>query len=141
MFPTSFPAQNTHRLVVFHPDSQPVDIERLEDLAADGVKALREGFEELNDLRGDLVSRTHKATRHLREHLANRDILSDQFKVDMEQCLERLERQLREDANTEGLSPIRSKFLESLAASNRVADLVAAERIIGRLREQHSGTR
>lgn len=135
MFPNSFPAQNTHRLVMFHPDIQNPDIERLEDIAANGVKALRLGFDLLSSLPSNVHNRIHKLTKNVRGHLDNRSILTNQFRIDLEECLRALDQMATAAEEDEDLGAVKAELRKAMQASNRVADLIACEHSIGWLRE------
>ena len=132
MLPNSFPAQNTHRLVMFHPDLPPRDdFDRLEELTANGLRAARNALQTLKalphqrdrSLTADLVELTRS--------LEMRRLLNDCFIDAASGVLCHLSQGSFQEATPEQIERATHDLKEAVDLSNRVRDLLAAEHDVG----------
>lgn len=130
-FPTTFPAQNSHRVVQFNGENPKTDFERLEDIAADGLRALRRALDLLPELPTPVFNGLHAETKALRAHIDRRRLLTDQCRLDLEVCLTRIDGMALEDDQAPEIARLAHLLGQALGASHRVADLLAAEKEIG----------
>ncbi|MCA0273077.1 MAG: hypothetical protein LCH69_13590 [Proteobacteria bacterium] len=121
MKPNTFPTQNTHRVVLFQPDSIRPDFERLEDICADAIAAARTAFEAMERLPHPLFKRIERPLDALAEAVNRRRVLTEDYRAALADML----RALAEDE-----ADLRLLLRDALNLSNRVADLLAAEKDI-----------
>ncbi len=129
-FPTSFPVQNTHRVVLFSPDRQRTDFKRLQDLGADATGALRSALRLVPDLSSDTARDLWAEIVALQDRLDRRDSFSNDALAEMAECLERL-RSLDRDEVAEAFA---DHLRAALTRATRVADLIAADQQFSRIR-------
>lgn len=133
--PTSFPANNSHRVALFLPDQPRDDFNRLEELTADGLHAARCAYLELEDWAPQFESTPAEHVRCFGEILQKRCLLSDAF-FDVACALtDHLSREVLQGTAPEEFGQIYRDLQEALKLANRVLDLLAAERDIRRHRE------
>jgi len=130
--PTSFPAGNTHRLVHFQGDRTGTDFERVEDLAADAACAAREAVEALQDLPYDQFKPSQSSLARVAEWVRQRHVLSDDFRACCQDLLRDLARIEPDDTTARPIDLATRRLRDALNGSHRVADLLVAERDIGR---------
>lgn len=109
------------------------DFERLEDIGASAIAAARHAFARSQALDGNTAHALRRELAELRKIAEDRSALTK----DARQHLHDLARLLQdrvEAGNSAALGPVLEALLDCLAASERVADLLAAERYIGRCR-------
>lgn len=120
-----------HHVVVEPKNS--TDFERLEDLGANAIGAARHALARTATLDGITAHDLRREFADLRKIVEDRSALTK----DARHALHDLARLLRDrvDAETSpAVGPILEAILDCLTASDRVADLLAAERYIGRCR-------
>jgi len=132
--PTTFPAANTHRVVLFHGDRTGTDFERVEDLAADAACAAREAVEALQDLPYDLFKPIQTNLARVAEWVRQRHVLSDDFRACCQDLLRDLARIEPDDTTARPIDHAMRRLRDALNGSHRVDDLLVAERDIGRAR-------
>ncbi|ABA81574.1 hypothetical protein GQF56_21725 [Rhodobacter sphaeroides] len=134
--PTLIPAQNNHRVVHFTGNEPPRDFERLEEIAADGIAAARDALALLPLLPTHLFNQLHGVAGELLPHVSDRRLLNGRARQHLEAVVEVINRlRLQVDSEDEALfGEIGRNIIAALDASNRVADLLAAEKEIGWLR-------
>lgn len=124
-------APSRHHLVV---EQKPgTDFERLEDIGASAIAAARHAFARSRALDGDTAYALRRELAELRKIAEDRSALTK----DARQSLHDLARLLKDRADAETsptLGPLLEAVIECLTAAERVADLLAAERYIGRCR-------
>lgn len=117
-----------HQLVL---EQKPAtDFERLEDIGASAIAAARHAFARAQALDGATALSLRRELADLRRIAEERSALGK----DARQQLHDLARLLKDraDAGTSpAIGPVLEAVIECLAASERVADLLAAERHIG----------
>lgn len=127
--PAAVPSANVHR--IFLHDSDRDDFERLEDLVADGLGALRGAIAAMRDLPGALALALDAAERGLRQEAEKRRLLSATCRTAIERWLDEAGRRAGPLAGDPVLARISHGLSEALAISDRALDLIAAERDIG----------
>lgn len=132
--PNTFSVGSAYRLVMHLPDFPSNDFERLEDLVADGLQALRRAVEDMLGLPSALVCPLQPAERTLRLALEKRQLLSEETRGAIERWLEDAERFGGEHAGHPAFASSRQGLQAALAASDHVLDLLAAEREVARQR-------
>lgn len=131
MVPTTFPAQNTRRLVHFHPDVQRSDFARIEDIGADAISAARTALAQLGTLPTTLFNRLAPHLVTFGEAVERRRVLNEEFRRTLADMLRTLE---GADVDSEDAHPhdlVCRALRDALDLSHRVADLLAAEKDIG----------
>ncbi len=131
MRPTSFPTQNTHRVVLFQPDAIRPDFERLEDICADAVAAARTAFEATDRLPHPLFKLIERPLATLAEAVSRRRVLSDDYRFALGDMLRALAAAEIGDAEADLHYLLCTALRDALNLSNRVSDLLAAEKDIG----------
>lgn len=131
MFPTSFPSQNNHRLVVFNPDQKPADFDRIEDIGADALAHARRALTLLPGLFTEAQNALGKVTDKIAAHVAKRSLLNDEARLDLETAVETCAKLLADYGDDSVVAAVGEQLQEALDASHRVADLLAAEESIG----------
>jgi hypothetical protein len=132
--PTSFPRENTHRVVVFTPDRPTRDSDRLEDIAADALAAAREALLLIRDLPGDLITPVEGLRLQLASEVEEQAMLSEEFRTVAGALIEALGAVLPDDCPGE-LAKAVACLRAARQSSSRVSDLLAAERAIGAARK------
>lgn len=128
--PTTFPSQNTHR-VVLHQQALPgTDFERLEDLTADATAAARRALEEVDKLPYELVQAHQRSIKMIGDFVGKRRVLSQDFRNAAELVLRALARADVADEAAQAHDAVMRNLRDALNLSHRVADLLAAERDI-----------
>ena len=126
-----FPTQNRHHLTV--EQHRHTDFERIEDIAADAIAALRDALDRLDEL--DVASTLQQ--RHLRDELRRLlsagDMLTDASRQHLCELNAALDEHA-EDRDPSILERPRDALARALRDADRVADLLAAERHISRSR-------
>jgi hypothetical protein len=131
--PTSFPRENTHRVVVYTPDRPTRDSDRLEDIAADALAAAREALLLIRDLPEDLKAPVEALQRRLASEVAEQAMLSDGFRSAAAALIEAFGAVFPDDGPGE-LAKAVACLRAAQQSSLRVIDLLAAERAIGATR-------
>ncbi|MDQ1900587.1 hypothetical protein RAH32_09030 [Paracoccus sp. WLY502] len=124
-------APSRHQLLVEQKSA--TDFERLEDIGADAIAAARHAHARAQALDGDTAYALRRELDDLRKIAENRTALTK----DARESLRGLAKNLRDrvDADTSPpIGPLLEAVIDCLTASERVADLLAAERHIGRCR-------
>ncbi len=125
--PTHFPNDNSHRVALFLQPTPRDDFDRLEELTANGLQAARKALEDLASLTRQLDRSTAADVTELRQAVEKRRLLNDRF-VDAatELCA-----QLSDAPHADLCAEIASNLKKAISLSNRVRDLLAAERDVG----------
>lgn len=134
MFPTNFPASNTHRIVHFLPEHRPTDFARIEDIAADAINCARTALSLQSGLYTEAYNDVAEAMMRLTAHVVARRMLTEDARSALGAVITTCERLLQANGDDTVLEAIQSQAQAALDASNRVADLLAAETSIGRIR-------
>lgn len=127
--PAAIASSNVHRVILQRADLS--DFDRIEDIVADGLAALRGAIAALDDLPADLVVPLGAAERALREVTAKRRLLAEATRAAIERWLDEAERKAGPLASDPAVQRIERSLGEALGASDRALDLLAAERDIG----------
>ncbi|MBY6164621.1 hypothetical protein KUW14_02070 [Pseudooceanicola nitratireducens] len=135
--PTTFPTENTHRLVVFLDQKLHGDYERMEDILADAARHLRRAEEAIAQLPYDAFKPIQGWVRDLGKHAEKCRFLTDDFRHAAQSALRELAKLDPDDAPALIGSAMRH-LRDALEASHRVTDLLAAEQEISRHRGHHS---
>ncbi len=129
ILPTSFPVQNTHRHVVFRADAEPDEFARMEMMTADAIKHARTALKigkEISDTEGRAF---RYAVDNLGTYVAKGRVLGTGFREDVSELLVHLDQ--AESASNQLTSDMSAALGLAMALSQRVADLLAAERDVG----------
>lgn len=139
MFPTSFPTQNSHRIVHFNPDQKPADFYRLEDIGADALAYARDALSLLPGLFTEAHNALAEVTDRLAAHVVKRRVLTEEARLDFAKTVEICTQLLAEYGDDAVVAAVGELMVLALDASNRVSDLLATEASIGWFREIPSG--
>lgn len=124
-------APSRHQLMI---DQKPAtDFEKLEDLGADAIAAARHAHARSAAHDGVMALELRRQIADLRRIAEDRSALTRASR----DSLHELVRLLRDRANADtagAIGPVLEALLECLVASERVADLLAAERHVGACR-------
>lgn len=124
-------APSRHHLVV---EQRPgTDFERLEDLGASAIAAARHAFARSQALDGETAHALRRELADLRKIAEDRSALTRDARQNLHD-LARLQQDRADAGNAKALGPVLEAVLDCLTAAERVADLLAAERYIGRCR-------
>ncbi len=125
--PTHFPNDNSHRVALFLQPTPRDDFDRLEELTADGIRSARKALEDLTSLAIQFDRSTMANLAELQQAIEKRRLLNDRF-VDAatELCA-----QLSDAPHADPCAEIASDLKQAISLSNRVRDLLAAERDVG----------
>lgn len=129
-FPTTFPTNNTHRVVLFTPDRKAPDYKRIPELGADALAALRAALRLVSQLSPEVARDLSDEIVALHAQLDQRRCFNDTALAAMGCCAERL-KQLDRDDVAESFA---SHLSEALTHATRAADLIAAHREFTQLR-------
>jgi hypothetical protein len=129
--PTTFPNQNNHRLVVYQPDLDRPDFERLEDIGADAIAAARSALETTGRLPHALFKPVERQLAALTEAVDRRRVLSEDYRCALADMLRALAKVEVGDDEAEIHDQVSRALRDALNLSHRVADLLAAEKDIG----------
>jgi len=136
--PTSYPTQNTHRVVLFRQDLPATDFDQLETLTADALSKARNAIALMRELPWDIAKRCQFDLKGLEKQVERRRVLTDDFRNPLGSMLHSLARaDVPEPSSSDAVghqtaAAIHDRVMRSLRdalnLSNRVSDLVAAER-------------
>ena len=136
--PTSYPTQNTHRVVVFHPDGGKCDFDRIEDIGADALKTGRLACALIHELQHAVMRPVYSRFTDFKTHLDKRRVLNEDYLNVTGAILKHLEgidhsdeTLVRTQAESNLIINIVAQLQAAVALSNRVLDLLAAERDVG----------
>ncbi|WP_136650217.1 hypothetical protein [Paracoccus aeridis] len=121
-------APSRHQLVL--EQKAGTDFERLEDIGASAIAAARHAVARSQALDGETAYALRRELAELRKIAEERSALAKNARENLHD----LARLLKDRADTEtspAIGPLLEAVIECLAASERVADLLAAERHIG----------
>ena len=129
--PTSFPISNSHRVALFLPEQPRDDFDRLEELAANGLRATRTALQVLKAM-------PHQSDRSLTANLAEltkslemRRLLNDRFIEAASGILCHLSQGAFQEATRKQIERATHNLTEAVDLANHVRDLLAAERDVG----------
>ncbi|MCP4826729.1 MAG: hypothetical protein GY892_21825, partial [Shimia sp.] len=129
--PTNFPNDNSHRVALFLQPTERDDFDRLEELTADGLQAARKALEDITNLQVQFDGATISNLAELRQAVEKRRLLNNRF-VDAATALrtQLADMEHLEDC-PEVFDRIAQELRQAIALSNRVRDLLSAERDVG----------
>ena len=120
-----------HQLVI---EQKPgTDFERLEDIGASAIAAARYALARTQALDGDTAYALRCELADLRRIAEDRSALSKDARESLHGLIRLLKNRVDADISP-AVGPVLEALIESLTASERVADLLASERHIGRCR-------
>lgn len=134
MYPTTFPPANTHRVVHFLPEHRPTDFARIEDIAADAILHARMALSLQSGLYTDAYNTLAAPMMRMTAHVVARRLLTDDARAALGDIVSQCEHLLQSNGDDTVLEAIQLQAQTALDASNRVADLLAAEVSVGRFR-------
>jgi hypothetical protein len=136
--PTQYPGQNTHRIVLFHPDGGKCDFDRIEDIGADAINAGRTACALIQVLHHEVVRPIYSRVIAIQTHLDKRRVLNADYLNLAAIILRHLEgfADSNPDLVISGeesnrIANAAAQLREAIALSNRVLDLLAAEKDVG----------
>lgn len=141
LMPTSFPTQNAHRLLVWHPDSANDDHARLATLAANGLSAARGALSLAPWLPTPMRDALAEPLAALADHVARRNPVSAMFIATIESITNRIDAESdalsgdRDEVTERRVNHFVSLLYDAGAAANRVLDHLGAEAAIQAARE------
>lgn len=135
--PTTFPTNNTHRMVLFLDQKICGDFERIEDILANAARYTRAASEAIAQLPYKALKSVQNWARDLEKHSERGGFLTDDYRHAARSALHELARLDPELASVPIDSAVRN-LRDALEASHRVTDLLAAEQEIARSRGHHS---
>ncbi len=130
VFPTTFPTNNTHRVVLFTPDRKAPDYKRIPELGADALAALRAALRRVPELSPEVARNLSEEIVALQVQLDQRTCLNDTALAALGKCGKRLTHLDRDDA----ADSFAGHLSEALTHATRAADLIAAHREFTQLR-------
>ena len=135
--PTTFPTNNTHRMVLFLDQQLHGDYERIEDILADAARYTRAAGEAIAQLPYEALKPLQSWARDLDKYSERRRFLTDDYRHAARSALRELAR-LDPELAPELIDGAMRNLRDALEASHRVTDLLAAEQEIARSRGHHS---
>jgi len=129
--PNTFPTQNNHRSVVYHPDRY-TDFDRMHDLCADAARAARSALAGMHKLPDEAMRPLQFHRQVLTDALDRGRVLTDSFREASVALLAGIAA-FDQGGDDRVRSAVLSDLYEALDRSRRVGDLLAAEKEIGRL--------
>lgn len=109
------------------------DFEQLEDLGADPIAAARIAHARSQGLSGTIAVALRRELADLARIAENRSALTAEARAILHGLARALKARVDAEASA-SIGPVLEAIIASLAGSERVADLLAAERYIGRCR-------
>ncbi len=129
ILPTSFPVQNTHRHVVFRAEAEPDEFARVEMMTADAIKHARTALK-IGKKISDTEGRAFRyAVDNLGNYVVKGRVLGNGFREDVSELLIHMDQAA--GAPDQLMSDMSAALGLAMALSQRVADLLAAERDVG----------
>ncbi|WP_270733106.1 hypothetical protein [Shimia sp. Alg240-R146] len=129
--PTHFPNDSSHRVALFLKPAERDDFDRLEELTADGLQAARKAVEDLTNLQIQFDRTATANLTELQQAVEKRRLLNDRF-VDAANALRtQLAGMEHPEDCAEVFDRIAQELGQAIALSNRVRDLLSAERDVG----------
>ncbi|MGK7295358.1 MAG: hypothetical protein ACNS61_05920 [Candidatus Wenzhouxiangella sp. M2_3B_020] len=126
--PTSFRSENTHRLVV-HLEHGPRDItERTALAAVEALAAARRALAAIYDMPPEIVRGNRRILDAVRRGLSEREIFTPRFRELACEALTEFDGWLAMHGQDDSASIPRALLAEVVEASERVADLLAAQK-------------
>ena len=135
--PTSYPTQNTHRVVLFRQDVPATDFDQLEVLTADALAKARDAIALMRELPWDIAQRCQCDLKCLEKQVERRRVLTDDFRNPLGSMLHSLARaDVPEPSDSDAAGnqtpaalhdQVMRALRDALNLSTRVSDLVAAE--------------
>lgn len=124
-------APSRHQLFI---EQKPTtDFERLEDIGANALVAARHALARCGALDGDIAHALRREIADLRKIAEKRSALTNDARDSLHNLVLTL-KDRADVATAAAIGPVLEAVIECLTASERVADLLAAERHIGRCR-------
>ncbi|MDP2520909.1 hypothetical protein [Shimia thalassica] len=138
--PTSFPAQNNHRIGLFLPEQAKDDFDRLEELTADGLKLARATVKPLKKCQHSVERRISANIVELLTSVEKRRLLNDRFREAANGIVECFESQDIDGLDADIIRQVIVDLKKACEISHRVCDLLAAEKDVGWHRGIGSGS-
>jgi len=138
--PTSYPTGNSHRVVLYQEPAPRPELERLEEMVADGLAALRRALQ----LREDLPAAHATALRAwepVARCLDQRRLIDAGSRTAIVDLFVEAARIAQREGPHPALDELRHQLAEAEALATRIADLLAAEDQVARARGFDPGTR
>ncbi|MFC2970150.1 hypothetical protein [Acidimangrovimonas pyrenivorans] len=129
-FPTTFPVNNTHRVLLFSPDQKVPDYKRIPDLGADALAALRAALRLIPEMSPGLARDLSDEIVALQARLDRRESFNAEALAEMNHCSDRLKHLERDEA----ADAFAGHLSDALTHATRAADLIAAHREFTQLR-------
>ena len=129
--PNSIPTSNNHRIALLFPEHTPSDFERLEDLAADAIRAGRSAMQAAQDLPQFEDRALNRSLQIIGKNISARRVVNEDFQNAVEDTLRRLAHIDRDKQDAIAFSNLLHSLAKALELSHRVADLLSAEQDIG----------
>ncbi|WP_299847940.1 hypothetical protein [uncultured Paracoccus sp.] len=114
-------------------ESKVTDFERIEDIGADAIRATRRALDWCDLISGDAAVQLRRELADLRDIVERRSAMTRDARVSLRAFRDALMAQGQGGPDT-ALAPLVSALHDAITASERVADLLASERHIGRCR-------
>ena len=122
---------NKHHVIL---DQRPeTDFERIEDIGADAIRATRRALDWCDLITGDAAVQLRRELADLRDTVKRRSAMTRDARVSLRGFRDTLQAQGQGGPDT-ALGPLVAALHDAIEASERVADLLASERHIGRCR-------
>lgn len=129
--PPSFPQNNSHRVALFHEPTPRDDFDRLEELTANGLRAARSALEMITASEVAFDRRRAANIAELRQAVEQRRLLNDRFVETARAIHNDLEQADRSELSGLSVRQVIQDLRDAISLSNRVRDLLAAERDVG----------
>lgn len=122
---------NKHHITLDH--KQATDFERIEDIGADAIRATRRALHWCDLITGDAAVLLRRELADLRDIVERRSAMTRDARMSLRAFRDALMAQGQGGPDTT-LAPLTAALHDAIDASERVADLLAAERHVGRCR-------
>ncbi|SMP37186.1 hypothetical protein [Shimia sagamensis] len=129
--PTNIPTQNNHRVALYLPDQSQSDFDRLEDMTADGLAAARRALCAMKHWQNPTNRALLAEVAELTNSVAKRRLLNDRFCDAASAVIAHMSHGCFEAEPGADAGQITHDLNQALHLSNRVRDLLAAERDVG----------
>lgn len=127
--PSNFPQNNSHRVALFHEPAPRDDFDRLEELTANALRAARNACEMIAQVVFDRRQAANIA--ELRQAVEQRRLLNDRFVETARAIHNDLEQADRSELIGLSVGQVTQDLRDAISLSNRMRDLLAAERNVG----------
>jgi len=139
--PSSYPAGNSHRVVLYQEHAPRPEVERLEEMVADGFAALRRALRLRDDLSAAHANALQRAWEPVARNLDHRRLIDAASRTALVDLSAEAARIAQREGPHPALDALRHWLAEAEELAVRVADLLAAEDQVARARGFDPGTR